>query len=407
VDQTAWGASTCGACGATLGADAQWCLRCGTRPTGSRRPVPLLLAGTVPAGAARVLASLVVDLALVALLAVPLVLGANDVISETLGTWLAVGTGLLVVVALVVSWASTGRTPGAVVAGLRWVDALTGTAPGGLRLRGLRVVGLSGRDPRDPVPAVPLIPLDEVTGLSAQVTAVPSGAPASPAPSQVAPAQAAPSGVAPVPGALPRHGAASTAGAPADLSHGLPAGLPPRGLPAQGTAPQPPAPFPAPTPGPAPQPLAPGPVAPQPVAARRAAPTPPPAPLDAPPAPPAPARRIRHRAIVLVAGDERVEVATTALLGRNPVAAEGEVVAETVRVMDLTRSVSKTHARLSWDGTRLDVEDLGSTNGTSIVTADGSRLVCSPGQPVQAVAGDTLFLGERSYVLDLPVETAP
>lgn len=401
MDQTAWGASTCGACGATLGADAQWCLRCGTRPTGSRRPVPLLLAGTVPAGAARVLASLVVDLALVALLAVPLVLGANDVVSETLGTWLAVGTGLLVVVALLSAWASTGRTPGAVVAGLRWVDALTGTAPGGLRLRGLRAVGLSGRDPRDPVPAVPLIPLDEVTGLSTQVTAVPSGAPA-----PAAPSQAAPSGVAPVPGALPRHGAPSTAGAPAEPSHGLPPGLPTQGLPTQGAAPEPPAPFPAP----APQPVAPGPVAPQPVAARRAAPTPPPAPLDAPPAPPAPpapARRIRHRAIVLVAGDERVEVATTALLGRNPVAAEGEVVAETVRVMDLTRSVSKTHARLSWDGTRLDVEDLGSTNGTSIVTADGSRLVCSPGQPVQAVAGDTLFLGERSYVLDLPVETAP
>lgn len=400
MDQTAWGASTCGACGATLGADAQWCLRCGTRPTGSRRRVPLLLAGTVPAGAARVLASLVVDLALVALLAVPLVLGANDVISETLGTWLAVGTGLLVVVALVGAWASTGRTPGAVVAGLRWVDALTGTAPGGLRLRGLRAVGLSGRDPRDPVPAVPLIPLDEVTGLSTQVTAVPSGAPA-----PTAPSQAAPSGIAPVPGALPRHGAAPTAGAPADLSHGLHPALPAQGLPTQGAAPQPPVASPAPTSAPAPQP-----VAPQPVAARRAAPTPPPAPLDAPPAPPAPpapARRIRHRAIVLVAGDERVEVATTALLGRNPVAAEGEVVAETVRVMDLTRSVSKTHARLSWDGTRLDVEDLGSTNGTSIVTADGSRLVCSPGQPVQAVAGDTLFLGERSYVLDLPMETAP
>ena len=95
------------------------------------------------------------------------------------------------------------------------------------------------------------------------------------------------------------------------------------------------------------------------------------------------------------------------MLFRNPVAADGEVVAETVRVMDLTRSVSKTHARLSWDGARLEVVDLGSTNGTSILAADGSRLLCSPGQPVQAVAGDTLFLGERSYVLDLPVETAP
>ena len=372
MDQAAWGASTFGACGATLGADAQWCLRCGTRPTGSRRPVALLLAGTVPAGVGRVLASIVLDLALVALLAVPLVLGAADVVSQTLGTWLAVGTGLLVVAALVACWVSTGRTPGAAVARLRWVDALTGTVPGGLRLRGLRAVGLSGRDPRDPVPPVPLIPLDEVTGLSAKVTVVPS-APAGP------------------PGRLP----------PA--------------LHPQDVVPQGPVPSPAQPAAPAPAP------APVPVAARRAAPAPAPqpAPFDAPtsppapPAPPAPSaapaptRRVRHRAVVLVAGDERVEVATTALFGRNPVAVEGEVVADTVRVMDLTRTVSKTHARLSWDGVRLDVEDLGSTNGTSIVRADGNRLVCSPGQPVQAVAGDTLFLGERSYVLDLPVETAP
>lgn len=401
MDQTAWGASTCGACGATLGADAQWCLRCGARPTGSRRPVPLLLAGTVPAGVGRVLAALVVDLALVALLAVPLVLGANDVISETLGTWLAVGTGLLVVAVLLTCWAATGRTPGAVVAGLRWVDALTGTAPGGLRLRGMRAVALTGRDPRSPVPAVPLIPLDEVAGLSAQVTAVPAAQaappgfsapvqalPTAPAPTAPAPTAPAPPAPAPAPPALPRHGGPSV---------GAPGPSPVSSQPS----------YPAAAPAPVPQPVPAA--APQPVAARRVAPAPPPAPdaPPAPPAPPAPARRIRHRAIVLVAGDERVEIASTALLGRNPVAGEGEVVAETVRVMDLTRSVSKTHARLSWDGARLDVEDLGSTNGTSILTADGSRLLCSPGQPVQAVAGDTLFLGERSYVLDLPVETAP
>lgn len=90
-------------------------------------------------------------------------------------------------------------------------------------------------------------------------------------------------------------------------------------------------------------------------------------------------------------------IATTALLGRNPVAAAGTTVDAVVRVMDMSRSVSKTHAKLTWDGDLLSVEDLGSTNGSFVRRADGTEVACPAGTPVLAAPGDTLHLGDKQY----------
>lgn len=117
-----------------------------------------------------------------------------------------------------------------------------------------------------------------------------------------------------------------------------------------------------------------------------------------PPVLPAPGARSPH--VVLVAGEERVEIATTALLGRNPVAPAGMDVDEIVRVMDMSRSVSKTHAKLTWDGQVLSIEDQGSTNGTTVRRADGTHIPCPPGTAVLAMPGEGLHLGDKVYSVE-------
>lgn len=122
-----------------------------------------------------------------------------------------------------------------------------------------------------------------------------------------------------------------------------------------------------------------------------------------PPASPAPAPAPQFsRLVVLVAGDERIEISTTALLGRSPVAPAGMNVGDVVRVMDMSRSVSKTHAMLTWDGQVLSIEDQGSMNGTTVHRPDGTQVRCHPDAPVHAHPGDTLHLGDKVYSVKIP-----
>jgi pSer/pThr/pTyr-binding forkhead associated (FHA) protein len=51
--------------------------------------------------------------------------------------------------------------------------------------------------------------------------------------------------------------------------------------------------------------------------------------------------------------------------------------------------VSRRHARLSFEGEVLQIEDLGSTNGTSVNGTPGR-----PGAPVPVHAGSKLKIGE-------------
>ena len=309
------------------------------RPLGSRRPASLLLAGTSPAGAGSRAVAAVVDLLIVAASAAPLVLERVDLLSAGLVVALSAAATVAVVVTLVATWWATGRTPGAVAANLRWVDAYAGTVPGAWRLpgRGLTAVSLTARDPAKAVPAVGLDRLDFMPPARRDPPHPPRSL---------------------VPSADP---------------------LPP----VVGPPPVPSAPLLAAPAVPLPPPV-------QPTRAQSAQPAPTP-----PPAPPVPSPRSSH--VVLVAGEERVEIATTALLGRNPVAPAGMAVDEIVRVMDMSRSVSKTHAKLTWDGQVLSIEDQGSTNGTTVRRADGTHIPCPPGSAVLAMPGEGLHLGDKAY----------
>ena len=88
---------------------------------------------------------------------------------------------------------------------------------------------------------------------------------------------------------------------------------------------------------------------------------------------------------------ERFTLVRPLVLGRDPGAAAG---AEPYRWADLSRTLSKAHARVEWDGAAVWVTDLGSTNGTALRTRGGTQSVV-PHQRTQVPTGVTLLLGER------------
>ena len=90
---------------------------------------------------------------------------------------------------------------------------------------------------------------------------------------------------------------------------------------------------------------------------------------------------------------------TTALIGRNPAAAAGEDIDQLIDFADMGRSVSKTHVLLRVDGATVWVTDRNSTNGTAVTGADGIRRQLAPGEPVAAAPGATVEFGDRSFTI--------
>ncbi|MBD7918153.1 RDD family protein [Cellulomonas sp. Sa3CUA2] len=91
-----------------------------------------------------------------------------------------------------------------------------------------------------------------------------------------------------------------------------------------------------------------------------------------------------------------------ALVGRNPSPGPG---LQVVRVVDPTRSVSKTHLQLAVDSAGgAWVVDRGSTNGTLVTLPDGGQVVCPVDHPVRLREGAVVVFGDRSLrVVAMPV----
>ena len=95
---------------------------------------------------------------------------------------------------------------------------------------------------------------------------------------------------------------------------------------------------------------------------------------------------------VLLDSGQRVLVESSLVIGRNPATDASAVFSWP----DLSRSLSKNHAMLEWiDGT-LWVTDLGSTNGTKVVSTAGETTVCAAGQRTAALVGWRIEFGSRA-----------
>ena len=369
-------------------------------------PAPPLPGGVVPAPGARRLGAFLIDAVLITvayygITAVALAMGLSSGSIDTLMTMTTV-SGLIIIAlaAAMTAWLWTrGYTPGHRLLGLRWA-AWDGAGPAGARSVGwYALAGLVGTPTLGVVPIITLLVtdpqgrnwIDRVCG-TVVVIAGPAGTAAPRSGPVAVPGTAgmsrAPGAAGPVPAFVEdtqeqppltasqlrdRLGAAAAAGA---------AGGPFAAIPAIPTAPT------APTALAAPVALA---AAAEPIGDGRIfAPTP-------APAGPAP---VPAATLVMDTGQRIALVAPRTLLGRAPVAVAPWEEADTVPVTDPDRSISKTHLAVLLDGDRLSVRELGSTNGSAVVGADGARTTLLMGQDVVVPDGARIELGDRSFTVE-------
>ena len=366
-------------------------------------PAPPLPDGVVPAPGARRLGAFLIDAVLITvayygITAVALAMGLASGSIDTLMTMTTV-SGLIVIAlaAAMTAWLwARGYTPGHRLLGLRWA-AWDGAGPAGARSVGwYALAGLVGTPTLGVVPIITLLVtdpqgrnwIDRVCG-TVVVIAGPAGSAAPRSGPIAVPGTAgmsrAPGAAGPVPAFVEdtqeqppltasqlrdRLGAAAAAGAADGPFAAIPA------IPTVPTALAAPVALAA-----AAEPIGDG---------RIFAPTP--APAGPAPAPAA--------TLVMDTGQRIALVAPRTLLGRAPVAVAPWEEADTVPVTDPDRSISKTHLAVLLDGDRLSVRELGSTNGSAVVGADGARTTLLMGQDVVVPDGARIELGDRSFTVE-------
>lgn len=89
--------------------------------------------------------------------------------------------------------------------------------------------------------------------------------------------------------------------------------------------------------------------------------------------------------------------AEVVILGRSPVADPNFSAAQLVVILDDTRTMSKTHARLELHDNTWAIIDLDSTNGVVLLHEDGSEVEAISGVPVPA--GERFLLGDAEMLL--------
>ena len=85
------------------------------------------------------------------------------------------------------------------------------------------------------------------------------------------------------------------------------------------------------------------------------------------------------------------------IVGRQPAADPAYRTAQLVAVVDDTRTVSKTHARLELRGDRWIITDLGSTNGVMLPTLMGTEIEADAG--AELAPGERFLLGDAAFRL--------
>jgi len=85
-------------------------------------------------------------------------------------------------------------------------------------------------------------------------------------------------------------------------------------------------------------------------------------------------------------------------VGRNPEPEDGR---DSIPVADTTRSLSRSHIAVQPDFGSILVTDLGSTNGTDVIFADGDVVRLEPFRPARVRSGDVLRFADRSCTVTL------
>ena len=110
-------------------------------------------------------------------------------------------------------------------------------------------------------------------------------------------------------------------------------------------------------------------------------------------------RSTSPRFVLQFSTGESVTVAGTGLIGRNPTAEPGEYFDNLVRMLDLTRSVSKTHLQFGHEQGEFWVSDRYSGNGTILRPPERAASRAEPGKRYRVVRGSRVDMGEQFFVV--------
>ena len=87
------------------------------------------------------------------------------------------------------------------------------------------------------------------------------------------------------------------------------------------------------------------------------------------------------------------------LVGRNPQPEPGEFFDQLVRVLDPSRSVSKTHLEFGQEAGAFWIKDRFSGNGTIVREPDADPIRCQPEKRVRVVRGTRVDIGEQFFIV--------
>lgn len=132
-----------------------------------------------------------------------------------------------------------------------------------------------------------------------------------------------------------------------------------------------------------------------------AAPVLPASPVPTQPAAAAPEPPAARSALLTFRNGQTVVVNGRTLVGRSPVAPQGETFDQVVSIADTGRTISKTHFHLEWTTDGLWITDRGSANGVRVEHGGGSHVDLQSLTPHMLEHGDTVNLGTETFTVHL------
>ncbi|WP_354568986.1 FHA domain-containing protein [Glaciihabitans sp. UYNi722] len=105
------------------------------------------------------------------------------------------------------------------------------------------------------------------------------------------------------------------------------------------------------------------------------------------------------RFILQFSTGETFTVYGSGLVGRNPQPEPGEYFDQLIRVLDPSRSVSKTHLEFGQDSGAFWLKDRYSGNGTIVREPDSPPVRCQPEKRVRIVRGTRVDIGEQFFII--------
>ncbi|MEO7348566.1 MAG: FHA domain-containing protein, partial [Terrimesophilobacter sp.] len=106
-----------------------------------------------------------------------------------------------------------------------------------------------------------------------------------------------------------------------------------------------------------------------------------------------------ERFVLQFSTGESFTVYGSGLVGRSPSPEPGEYFDQLIRIVDASRSVSKTHLEFGQESGSFWVKDRFSGNGTIIREPDAHPLRCRPDRRYRLVRGSRVDLGEQFFIV--------